>query len=160
MPLTNGSALGPYIVEAPLGAGGMGEVYRARDTRLNRTVAIKVLSARLTEDASFRKRFEREARAIAALEHPNICPLYDVGDQDGTSFLVMQHLQGETLASHLHRGPLPLDRALSVRGRDGTSPRRGAPRWRGASRPQAGQRHDHQEWRQAPRFRTGESGRR
>jgi serine/threonine protein kinase len=90
----------------------MGEVYRARDTRLNRTVAIKVLSARLTEDASFRKRFEREARAIAGLEHPNICPLYDVGDQDGTSFLVMQHLQGETLATHLKRGPLPIESAI------------------------------------------------
>ena len=86
MALTIGSALGPYIVEVPLGAGGMGEVYRARDTRLNRTVAIKVLSPQLTEDASFRKRFAREARAIAGLEHPNICPLYDVGDQEAPAF--------------------------------------------------------------------------
>jgi serine/threonine protein kinase len=96
MPLDAGSTLGPYVIEAPLGAGGMGDVYRARDTRLNRTVAIKVLSARLTDSPQFRKRFEREARAIAALEHPHICPLYDVGDEHGTSFLVMQHLQGET----------------------------------------------------------------
>ena len=112
MPLTTGSVLGPYIVEAPLGAGGMGEVYRARDTRLNRTVAIKVLSARLTADAGFRKRFEREARVIAGLEHPHICPVYDVGEDNGVSFLVMQHLQGETLAAHLNRGPLRIDRAL------------------------------------------------
>ena len=85
MPLTAGSTLGPYVVEAQLGAGGMGEVYRALDTRLNRTVAIKVLSAPLTEKPHFRKRFEREARVIAALEHPHICPLYDVGEEHGAS---------------------------------------------------------------------------
>ena len=114
-----------------------GEVYGARDTRLNRTVATKVLSPLLTEDASFRKRFAREARAIAGLEHPNICPLYDVGAQDGASFLVMQLLQGETLAS-LHRGRSRLTSLFST-----ASTRRGAPRWLSASRPQAGQRHDH-----------------
>jgi serine/threonine-protein kinase len=112
MSLTIGSLLGPYVVEAPLGAGGMGEVYRARDTRLNRTVAIKVLSARLPDDEEFRRRFEREARAIGALEHPHICPLYDVGSHDGASFLVMQHLQGETLAAVVSRGPLRIDRAV------------------------------------------------
>ena len=112
MPLTAGSTLGPYVIEAPLGAGGMGEVYRARDPRLNRTVAIKVLSARLTDSPQFRKRFEREARAIAALEHPHICPLYDVGTDGDTSFLVMQHLHGETLADILKRGPLPVDHAI------------------------------------------------
>src|SRR5262245_1699342 len=112
MPLTIGSTLGPYLIEAPLGAGGMGEVYRARDTRLNRTVAIKVLSSRLPGSPQFRKRFEREARVIAALEHPHICPLYDVGEEDGTTFLVMQHLHGETLADRLKSGPLPLDRAI------------------------------------------------
>ena len=104
MTLTVGSTLGPYVVEAQLGAGGMGEVYRALDTRLNRTVAIKVLSAPLTEKPHFRKRFEREARVIAALEHPHICPLYDVGEEHGATFLVMQHLHGETLADHLKRG--------------------------------------------------------
>ena len=107
MPLQAGSTLGPYVVEAQLGAGGMGEVYRARDTRLNRTVAIKVLSAQLTETPLFHKRFEREARVIAAIEHPHICPLYDVGEEHGTTFLVMQHLHGETLADHLKGGPLP-----------------------------------------------------
>ena len=112
MPLQAGSTLGPYVVEAQLGAGGMGEVYSARDTRLNRTVAIKVLSAPLTETPHFRKRFEREARVIAALEHPHICPLYDVGEEHGATFLVMQHLHGETLADHLKRGPLALDRAI------------------------------------------------
>jgi serine/threonine protein kinase len=114
MPLNAGSALGPYVIEAPLGGGGMGDVYRARDTRLNRTVAIKVLAAHLTDSPQFRKRFEREARAIAALEHPHICPLYDVGEEHGTSFLVMQHLQGATLADRLKSGALPLDRAIQV----------------------------------------------
>jgi serine/threonine-protein kinase len=112
MALVAGSILGPYRIEALLGAGGMGEVYRARDTRLNRTVAIKILATRLTDTPHFRKRFEREARVIAALEHPHICPLYDVGDDGGTRFLVMQHLQGETLASLLQRGALPIERAV------------------------------------------------
>ena len=90
----------------------MGEVYRARDTRLDRTVAIKVLPAQFSADPQFRERFDREARAISALEHPHICALYDVGDHDGTSFLVMQFLEGETLADRLTRGPLPLDQGL------------------------------------------------
>src|SRR5262245_40358971 len=90
----------------------MGEVYRARDTRLDRTVAVKVLAGTLAADATFRERFAREARAISQLEHPNICSLYDVGDHDGTPFLVMQFLEGETLASRLAGGPLPLDQAL------------------------------------------------
>jgi serine/threonine-protein kinase len=113
MPLTTGSSLGPYQIEAPIGSGGMGEVYRARDTRLSRTVAIKVLSPRLTDTPQFRKRFDREARVIASLEHPHICPLYDVGEHQGTSFLVMQYLQGETLADRLRRGPLPVPEAVS-----------------------------------------------
>jgi Tol biopolymer transport system component/serine/threonine protein kinase len=111
--LEPGTRLGPYQITAALGAGGMGEVYKARDTRLDRTVAIKVLSKGLTEDPTARRRFEREARAIAGLSHHHICPLFDVGHQDGTDFLVMEYLDGETLASRLARGKLPLDRALT-----------------------------------------------
>jgi len=114
MPLTPGSRLGPYEVLAPLGAGGMGEVYRARDKRLDRDVAIKILSAALTATPAIRQRFEREARVIASLNHPNICTLYDVGHQDGADFLVMECLEGETLAERLNRGPLPLDSLLSI----------------------------------------------
>jgi hypothetical protein len=117
MPLTAGERLGPYVIEGPLGAGGMGEVYRARDTRLNRLVAIKVLPAGIADDAESRERFHREARAISTLEHPNVCALHDVGEQDGRAYLVMQFLEGTTLATRLVRGPLPLDQALRI-GRD------------------------------------------
>ncbi len=92
----------------------MGEVYRARDTRLDRTVAIKVLPPHLADTADARQRFEREARAVSALQHPNICTLFDVGSQDGTDFLVMEYLEGETLAERLKRGPLPLDSLLKI----------------------------------------------
>ena len=112
MTLSPGSLLGPYEVLAPLGAGGMGEVYRARDTRLDRTVAIKILPAHLSDKPMAGERFEREARAISALNHPNICHLYDVGSQDGLRFLVMEYLEGETLADRLGKGPLPLDQFL------------------------------------------------
>ena len=112
MILAPGDRLGVYDIVARIGAGGMGEVYRARDTRLNRTVAIKIMSASRAGDPVFKERFEREARAISSLEHPNICPLYDVGEHDGISFLVMQHLEGETLEARLSKGPLPLDQAL------------------------------------------------
>jgi eukaryotic-like serine/threonine-protein kinase len=88
----------------------MGEVYKARDTRLDRIVAIKVLPESLAADPHFRERFDREARAISQLTHPHICTLYDVGKQDGTAFLVMEHLEGETLADRLTKGALPLDR--------------------------------------------------
>ncbi len=114
MTLTSGTRLGPYEIQSPLGAGGMGEVYRARDTRLDRTVAIKVLSTHLAEDPQFRERFEREARSIAALNHPHICVLHDIGRDRDTDFLVMEYLEGETLAARLARGPLPLDQALTV----------------------------------------------
>src|SRR5271156_5430499 len=110
--LATGSKLGPYEIVAPLGAGGMGEVYRARDTRLDRTVAIKILPPHLSEKPEARERFEREARAISSLSHPNICHLYDIGSQDGASYLVMEYLEGETLAARLTRGPLPLDQVL------------------------------------------------
>jgi Tol biopolymer transport system component len=112
MTLTSGAKLGPYEIESPLGAGGMGEVYRARDTRLDRVVAVKVLPSHLCLDAERKQRFEREARAISSLNHPYICTLYDVGSQDGIEFLVMEYLEGETLASRLIRGALPMDRAL------------------------------------------------
>jgi len=112
MPLPSGTKLGPYEIQSPLGAGGMGEVYRARDTRLDRTVAIKVLPTHLSSDPTLQQRFDREARTISGLSHPNICHLYDVGTQDGTSFLVMEYLEGETLADRLRKGPLPLDQVL------------------------------------------------
>ena len=100
MALSKGTRLGPYEILSPLGAGGMGEVYRARDTRLERTVAIKVLPERFTTDLESRQRFEREARAISQLSHPNICALYDVGSQEGTEYLVMELLEGETLSGY------------------------------------------------------------
>jgi Tol biopolymer transport system component len=114
MNLAVGARLGPYEVVAPIGAGGMGEVYRARDTRLDRTVAIKVLPVVLAGDPEFRARFEREAKSISALNHPNICTLHDVGRQDDMDFLVMEFLEGETLADRLTKGPLPVDEALDV----------------------------------------------
>ncbi len=112
MPLTPGSALGPYEIQAPLGAGGMGEVYKARDTRLGRSVAIKVLSEAVASDPAFRRRFEREGKTISSLNQPHMCALYDVGEQDGVRYLVMEHVDGETLADKLGRdGALPVDDA-------------------------------------------------
>ncbi len=112
MSLRAGSSLGPYETIAPIGAGGMGEVYKARDTRLDRIVAIKVLPARFASRDDLRLRFEREARIISSLNHPHICTLHDVGTQDGVSFLVMEYLEGETLAARLKRSPLPLEEAF------------------------------------------------
>src|ERR1035441_6975096 len=112
MALSSGTRLGPYEIQSPLGAGGMGEVYRARDTRLDRTVAIKLLPSHLSSNPEALQRFDREARAISSLNHPNVCQLYDVGLQDGTSYLVMEYLEGETLADRLSKGPLPLDQVL------------------------------------------------
>jgi eukaryotic-like serine/threonine-protein kinase len=114
MALTSGTKLGPYEVQSPLGAGGMGEVYRARDTRLDREVAIKVLPSHLSENPEFRARFEREAKTISGLQHPNICVLYDVGRQDGVDFLVMEYLEGETLATRLARKPLTPEETLRI----------------------------------------------
>lgn len=113
MPLASGTRLGPYRIEAPVGAGGMGEVYRASDTRLNRFVAIKVLPSDLATDDERRARFEREARAIASLTHPNICTLYDVGRDGDIEYLVMELLEGRTLADRLRSGPLELDELLT-----------------------------------------------
>jgi Tol biopolymer transport system component len=112
MALTSGTKLGPYEIRSPLGAGGMGEVYRARDTRLGRDVAIKVLPSHLSANPDLKLRFEREAKAISSLSHPHICTLHDVGIQDGTDFLVMELLEGETLAEHMLKGPLPAKQVL------------------------------------------------
>ena len=129
MALTAGTRLGAYEILSPIGAGGMGEVYKARDTRLDRTVAVKVLprdvsadadpskgsgSAQATLKADRRARFEREAKTVAGLSHPHICPLFDVGDHEGSMFLVMEYLAGQTLAERLEKGPLPLERALAI----------------------------------------------
>jgi serine/threonine protein kinase len=112
MPLGPGTKLGPYEIVGPLGAGGMGEVYRARDTRLERAVAVKVLTAHLSSDPTRKQRFEREAKTISSLNHPHICVLYDVGNQDGVDYLVMECVEGETLAKRLEKGPLPLEQVL------------------------------------------------
>ncbi|HVS87361.1 MAG TPA: protein kinase [Candidatus Acidoferrum sp.] len=112
MGLATGTKLGPYEIQSPLGAGGMGEVYRASDTRLERTVAIKILPAQFSSDPVRKQRFEREAKTISSLNHPHICVLYDVGHQDGMDYLVMECVEGETLAKRLEKGPLPLDQVL------------------------------------------------
>jgi serine/threonine protein kinase/Tol biopolymer transport system component len=114
MPLATGTRLGPYEIGSLIGAGGMGHVHRARDTRLDRTVAIKVLSENLSRDPLLRERFNREARAISSLSHPNICTLYDVGEEQGIDFLVMEYLEGPTVAERLAKGPLPIDEALEI----------------------------------------------
>ena len=112
MALTSGTKLGPYEIQSPLGAGGMGEVYRAKDTRLDRTVAVKILPGHLSDNIEAKQRFDREARAISSLNHPNICTLHDIGHQDGIDFLVMEYLEGETLADRLRKGPLPTEQVL------------------------------------------------
>ncbi len=110
--LPAGTRFGPYEILSPLGQGGMGEVYRARDTRLDRTVAIKVLPGHLAHDPQFRERFDREARAVSSLNHPNICVLHDIGSEGGVVYLVMECVEGESLAACLQRGPLPVADAL------------------------------------------------
>jgi hypothetical protein len=112
MSLVQGTKLGPYEIQSPLGVGGMGEVYRAKDTRLDRTVAVKILPSHLSDNPEAKQRFDREARAISSLNHPNICTLHDVGHQDGIDFLVMEFLEGETLADRLRKGPLPTEQVL------------------------------------------------
>lgn len=112
MTLETASRLGPYEIVSALGAGGMGEVYKAKDTRLDRTVAIKVLPSHLSDDAALRERFDREARAVSSLNHPHICTLYDIGREGGVDFLVMEFIEGESLGKRLEKGPLPLPDAL------------------------------------------------
>src|SRR6516165_4242041 len=108
MSLVSGTRLGPYEIVAPVGAGGMGEVYKAKDTRLDRTVAVKILPSRGAAKPDARQRFEREAKAVSSLNHPHICALYDVGRENGIDYLVMEYLEGETLQARLSRGPLPV----------------------------------------------------
>jgi len=114
MALNSGTRLGPYEVVAPLGAGGMGEVYRAKDTRLGRDVAVKILPASISADPVAKQRFEREAKTISGLNHPNICVLHDVGSHDGVDYLVMECLEGQTLAARLQKGPLPCNEVLKI----------------------------------------------
>jgi serine/threonine protein kinase len=114
MALTSGTKLGPYEIQSLLGAGGMGEVYRALDTRLDRTVAVKVLASHLSSSPELKQRMDREGRAISSLNHPHICQLYDIGSQSGTDYLVMEFLEGETLAERLRKGAMPLNEILKV----------------------------------------------
>src|SRR5215813_1038742 len=111
MSLSSGTHLGPYEIIQPIGAGGMGQVYKARDTRLNRTVAIKVLPPEFASRSDWKQRFEREAQTIASVNHPHICTLHDVGQQDGIDYLVMEFLEGQTLAQRLERGALSVNEA-------------------------------------------------
>src|SRR5690242_1670580 len=111
MILETGTRLGPYEIFSLIGSGGMGEVYKARDTRLDRTIAIKILSTRI-DSTGARERFEREARAVSSLNHPHICALYDIGSQGDLEYLVMEFLEGETMATRLARGPLPLEKVF------------------------------------------------
>jgi eukaryotic-like serine/threonine-protein kinase len=149
MQLAPGVRLGPYEVLSAIGAGGMGEVWRARDSRLERDVAIKVLPASFAGNASLRSRFEREAKAISSLNHPHICTLHDVGEEHGVHYLVMELIEGESLADRLAKGALPCT-GNAVRHRDRRGARHCASTWHRASRPQAGQRHDHARGREAP----------
>ena len=112
MSVNPGTRLGPYEILSAIGAGGMGEVYKARDTRLDRTVAIKVLPTHLADRAELRERFEREAKTIASLNHPHICTLFDTGHQDDIDFLVMEYIEGETLAQRLVKGALPIQQVM------------------------------------------------
>src|SRR2546429_2576503 len=114
MALAPFAKLGPYEILAPLGVGGMGEVYRARDTRLDRVVAIKILPAQLSSDPAYKQRFEREARTVSHLNHPHICVLHDVGHQEGIDYLVMECVEGETLAKRLEKGPLRVEQVLKL----------------------------------------------
>ena len=156
MILSPGERLGPYEILAAAGRGGMGEVYRARDTRLTRTVAIKVIAPAVASDPSFKMRFEREARLISALQHPRICVLHDIGHQDGLDYLVLEYIEGETLA-HTPARAAPAAPGAEARHRDRRRTRGGAPPRHRPPRSQAAERHDDRGGRQARglRPRTG-----
>ena len=160
MSLSPGQRLGPYEIIAPLGAGGMGEVYRARDTKLDREVAVKVLPARLAEDAEALARFEREAKAVAALSHPSILAIHDFGRDGGTAYAVMELLDGETLRQRLAGGRPARAQGGGVRGADGAGPRRRARQGHRPPRPEAGERFRHPGGpAEGPRLRPREAGR-
>ena len=157
MRFTSGARLGPFEILAPLGAGGMGEVYRARDTRLDRTVAIKLLPSELVNAPDRRvERFRHEARAIARITHPNICTLHDVGEDGPAIFLVMEYVDGVTLARRLEDGPLPLPLALRTAIGDRRRPRPRASTRRRAQRSEARQHHADPRQREAARLRAGQ----
>ena len=154
-----GRQLGPYQILGLLGSGGMGEVYKARDTRLNRTVAIKVIPKHLAERKDLRQRFEREARAIAGLNHPHICALHDIGSHEGVDFLVMEYLEGERLSERLKKGPLPLKQLLQVAMEITECPGAGPQAGGGSPRPEAGQHHADRGRGETARLRLGEADR-
>ena len=156
MPLSSGTRLGPYEILNALGAGGMGEVYRARDTRLGRDVAIKISPPHLSESTEARQRFEREARSVSSLNHPHICALYDIGSEDGTAYLVMEYLEGETLAQRLEKGPLSLEQFLRTAIEIAEALDKAHRPRCGASRREAGERDVDESGRQVAGFRLGE----
>ncbi len=152
-----GRVFGVYEIKALIATGGMGEIYRGLDTRLHRTVAIKTLPAHMSHDPAWRERFRREAQSVSRLNHPHICTLYDVGIEDDVQYLVMEHIEGETLEARLARGPLPLAASLeySIADRGGT--RRGPSKWCGAPGRKALQRHADEVRGEGAGFRTGHS---
>ena len=154
MTLPSGARLGPYVIVSPLGAGGMGEVYKGARHRLDRIVAIKVLSEQLASDPQFRERFEREARSVGSLNHPHICTLHDVGRHEDVDFLVMEYLEGETLQERLRQGAIPVDRGPADCDSDRGRARRRASCRRRPSRFEAGQHHADEVGRQAARLRA------
>jgi serine/threonine protein kinase len=158
MDLAAGTKLGPYEILAPIGAGGMGEVYRAGDTRLGRIVAIKVLPSTIRDHPELRKRLEREARTLSNLSHPYICHLYDIGQQEGVYFLVMEYLEGETLASRLIRGPTARRTVAEVRSTDRGCARKCSPAWHHPSGLETRQHNSHKRWSEAARFRLSAHG--
>ena len=158
MAVTSGTKLGPYEIISPLGAGGMGEVYRARDTRLERTVAIKVLPSHLSSSSELKARFEREARAISSLNHPYICHLYDIGSQDGIAYLVMEYRQGDTLADRLRKGALPLRQAMEFGSQIAEALATAHRAGHFASRLEAGECHADPNRCEADGLRAGEAG--